>query len=364
MANICFIHYDFSIVGGTKTVCANLTAQLMKEHTVSILSLANTGMGTEEPLPQGVRHSYLLEKDHRLRWMVIKCFPKLIRYLKQNKIDVAFVLCEYPGLISTPVQPFVKTKFVFCDHGAIMSQWNDKKLRFMRRVASKASDCTVVLTDASRKAYLERFSLGDNKVRRIYNWIDDGVYRSPRYRSGQKRVITAGRFGPEKGYDMLLEIAHRVLPQRPDWKWDLYGNGETFEDIKTKCGEMGLSGQLTFKGTVRGLDRLYQDYSIFVLPSYREGLPVALLEAKANRLPAVSFDIVTGPGEMICDGVNGALVPAYDIELFAKRLGELMDSPSLREQYSEKTGLDLEKFSPQTVLQQWKDLIVELTDEK
>ena len=41
-----------------------------------------------------------------------------------------------------------------------------------------------------------------------------------------------------------------------------------------------------------------KDYAFYVLPSYREGMPPVLLEAKANRLPIVSFDIMTGPREI------------------------------------------------------------------
>lgn len=364
MANICFIHYDFTIVGGVRTVCENLTAQLLKEHNIQILSLCKTGKGDCAVFPAGITHTFLLEKEYRLRWMLIKCFWTLIRYLKQNKIDVAFVLTEYPGLISVPVQPFVKTKFVFCDHGSIMSQWNDKKLRFMRKMASKCSDKTVVLTDESRKAYLERFPLKEEKVCRIYNWLDKNLYHSPCYRPDAKRILSVGRFGKEKGYDMLLKIAALVLPAHPDWQWELCGDGEMFEQIKAESETMGLSGQLIFKGTVSGMDKLYQEYSLCVLTSYREGLPLVLLEAKANRLPLLSFDIVTGPREIIRDGVNGVLVPPYDIELFAKRLSELMEKRELRIAYSEKSCLDLEKFSEETILQQWKDLISEVKNEK
>ena len=40
-----------------------------------------------------------------------------------------------------------------------------------------------------------------------------------------KCLITVGRFAPEKGYDLLAQLAQRVLPKYPDWQWDIYGTG-------------------------------------------------------------------------------------------------------------------------------------------
>ena len=52
---------------------------------------------------------------------------------------------------------------------------------------------------------------------------------------------------------------------------------------------------------------IYKKSAIYVLTSLMEGLPMVLLEAKAYRLPIVSFDIETGPDEIVDDGVNGYL---------------------------------------------------------
>ena len=57
-----------------------------------------------------------------------------------------------------------------------------------------------------------------------------------------------------------------------------------------------------------------------VLPSYREGLPLVLLEAAACGLPMISFDIATGPNEIIRDKINGSLIPPYDCEKMADEI--------------------------------------------
>ena len=59
------------------------------------------------------------------------------------------------------------------------------------------------------------------------------------------------------------------------------------------------SDKVILKGETRNVASVYKQGAIFVLTSCREGLPLVLLEAKANHLPCVSFDIVSGPNEII-----------------------------------------------------------------
>ena len=99
----------------------------------------------------------------------------------------------------------------------------------------------------------------------------------------------------EKGYDLLVEVAKKVLPSHPEWEWHLYGTGDTFDEIHQKVVEYNLTSQLIQKGNVKDVYKLYNEYAFLVLPSYREGLPLVLLEAKARGLPMVSFVVTSGP---------------------------------------------------------------------
>lgn len=93
------------------------------------------------------------------------------------------------------------------------------------------------------------------------------------------------------------------------------------------------------------------------LPSYREGLPLVLLEAKANKLPLVSFDCIAGPNEIITDGENGLLIDCYDKEMMARKICDLIESDSLRKRFSDNWLLNVEKFQKEKILKVWLDLI-------
>ena len=162
---------------------------------------------------------------------------------------------------------------------------------------------------------------------------------------------------------MLVKVAEKVLPNNPDWEWHVYGDGETFETIKKQINSVGLEKQLILKGNVPGVCSRFCEYAIFVLPSYREGLPLVLLEAKINKLPMISFDIETGPSEII-DKENGILIEPYDCNKMAEEIQYLIDNVDYRCQLSEGTSKNLEKFDYNNILQQWCTLINEMCGEK
>ena len=199
----------------------------------------------------------------------------------------------------------------------------------------------------------------------IHNWIDDRVTENAApCNLYAKKVLCVGRFGEEKGYDLMVKAAKKFLSAHPDWQWHVYGTGETFDDIKALVEKEGLDGQLKLMGNNPNVLSLYRNYSIFVLPSYREGLPLVLLEAKANRRPIVSLNIDTGPCEMVEDGINGFLIEPYDTDKMAEKLSLLANDGDLMKKFSDNAGRMTEKFSKPEILGRWRRLIDEMTEKK
>ena len=123
--------------------------------------------------------------------------------------------------------------------------------------------------------------------------------------------------------------------------------------------EEGLEKNVILKGLTNHMEKCYQNHAMYVLTSYREGLPLVLIEAKANALPLVSFDVISGPREIISHGEDGILIPPYDTEKMAEEIYELLEKPEKRLRLSENSQNNLELFSKETILSQWKALIQE-----
>lgn len=85
-----------------------------------------------------------------------------------------------------------------------------------------------------------------------------------------------------------------AIDKYSDWRLDLYGDGDLIEELRNQAAELGLQNNISFMGMRKDLRNLYGEYAFFVLPSYREGMPLVLLEAKLNKLPAVCFRYFDG----------------------------------------------------------------------
>lgn len=356
---ICLVDFDMSVTGGVEQVTARLANELSGYYEVHLISVSQKGRKAAYDLKDDIQYRAFFKADARLREYIVGNLSRLRKYLKVNKIDVAILMGNYPGIVSIFVKPFVKTKFVFCDHGALMNQWRQKDVRYIRLITSKLADKTITLTKQSMNAYIEKFHLKKDKVDYIYNWTELPD-KEIEYNSQSRKILTVGRFGKEKGYDMLLEVAERIFSADSDWEWHIFGDGETFQEITALSKEKGLEGKLLFHGNSPNVREKYKDYAMLVLTSYREGLPLVLLEGKSSRLPMVSFDISTGPDEIIESGVNGYLIEPYNTELMADKIMELMENDALRKQFSDMAYHDIEKFGKEDILQKWIALIEKL----
>ena len=87
---------------------------------------------------------------------------------------------------------------------------------------------------------------------------------------------------------------------------------------------------------------------------------MVLLEAKSYGLPIVSFDIQTGPGDIVRDGVNGYLVKSGNTDAMAEKICQLIENAELRKQFSDNAALDMDKFDEERIVGQWEKLISSL----
>lgn len=138
--------------------------------------------------------------------------------------------------------------------------------------------------------------------------------------------MSVGRICEVKGYDLLIAVAQKLAPRFPDWQWHVYGKDGMDGAMQRKAAKAGVSNFLIFKGEHPHMEELYSHYSIFVMTSYFEGLPLSILEAQTNMLPVISFDCPTGPAAMVSDNENGFLILCYDVDAMTGKLAELMES--------------------------------------
>lgn len=358
MKRVCFVAYDMSVVGGVEQVTASLANAFCEEYEVFIYSINLNHGEIKYEFQPSIKFENHLQSEGRLRNMITKTFRPFIDFVRENKIDVVLMMENYAALVVSCTRFFTRAKYVYCDHGALMNQWNRKDIVAIKFWDSLIAHKVVVLTERTRNDFVEKFHINPKKIRYIYNWIKPEILEMRNeYNCNSKKIISAGRFGREKGYDLLVQVAQKVMPQNPDWTWELFGDGETFDEVQRSIKECGLESQVILKGTKSNVSSIFGEYAFIVLPSYREGLPLVLLEAKATGIPMVSFDIITGPREIIRDGKDGYLIAPYDTDAMAEKMQQLMADQELRKVMAEETRVNLEQFSKEKIMQEWGNLI-------
>lgn len=351
-----------TVTGGVEQVTTSLANAFCNDYEVFIYGIFGKGGIVPYDWDPRIHYRAELEEDCRIRKRITSVFGPFRRYVKENGIDIVFLMENHPALTVSPVRFFTKAKYVFCDHGALMNEWEKKDITAFRFWDSLISHKTVTLTEQTRQDYIQRFHTNPKKIQSIYNWIQPEVLRIKQdYNEESCKIITVGRFSEEKGYDMLVEVARKVMPRFPEWQWHLYGTGDTFSEVAEKLKEYQLDHQVILEGNVRNVYQKFSEYAFLVLPSYREGLPLVLLEAKACGLPMVSFDVTTGPREIIENGQDGYLIPTYDLEKMAESMIVLMKNRKKRKIFSENTQKNIGKFQKERIYQEWVDLIEEMT---
>lgn len=367
MKNICFFGCDFQM-GGASVVAVNLANELCKKYNVFFVAASDNDdtLYGKNSIDPSIRYYNFDIPNDRILKMRQNIMKRMKKFVLENDIDVVYAIGYYAAFYIAPIfWKRRKCKFVYCEHGAPRNQLSDKKGTLMRRISVRAYDMTVALTNQSERDFVELIGASPKKVTTIYNWIDETTIETQRpYDIASKKLLTVGRISEEKGFDMLSEIARDVFLQCPDWEWHIMGDGPMREDFEKRIAEYGIEKNIVMHGAVSDALKYYGDYSVMALTSYREGLPLVLLEAKAKKLPCVSFDVITGPSEIVRDGVNGYLIPMYDKEMFSQRLVTLMKDDALRQRFSDESSLDIDKFKKQRILTEWIELTERLTEKK
>ena len=146
---------------------------------------------------------------------------------------------------------------------------------------------------------------------------------------GTMAVLTVSVLREGKGLDVLLQAAPTVVASVPDAVFLVAGDGPSRDALRARAAELGLSERVRWLGFRRDIRDLLAAADLFVLPTLRDALPTALLEAMAAGLAVVASD-TGGIPEIVEAPALGRLVPPSDPEALARAIAHLLTHPAER----------------------------------
>ncbi|MDZ8187879.1 MAG: glycosyltransferase family 4 protein [Nostoc sp. ChiSLP02] len=198
----------------------------------------------------------------------------------------------------------------------------------------------IVLSESWKSFYIENLGLKPEQVVVFYNPVKVPVEVPHRSVSEKVNLLFLGRIGQRKGAFDLIE-AFSLLPIEYKNRASLImaGDGD-LEQARNLVKTLNLDNYIKLPGWIGTNERdiLLSQADVFVLPSYNEGLPLAILEAMAWELPVIVTP-VGGIPEIVTQSENGLIVNPGNIEELSNALKSLIENDTLRLSLGEKARI-------------------------
>ncbi|MDQ2839843.1 MAG: glycosyltransferase family 4 protein [Acidobacteriota bacterium] len=199
------------------------------------------------------------------------------------------------------------------------------------------SYASIVVVSEGVREYLLRAGVRPSKINMVRNGIDLRVFEhaSPVLKQelgwdSYPLVGLVGRLSEEKGVDVFLASAVEVLSRLADTKFVVVGDGPDRAQLDALVDALGIRNSVHMLGRRDDMPAVYASLDVMVSSSRREGLPMAILEGMASRLPVVAT-AVGGVPTIVLNGKTGLLVPAAEPALIAAGIVELLQNAADRE---------------------------------
>lgn len=175
----------------------------------------------------------------------------------------------------------------------------------------------------------------------------------------EKSVIFVGRFSKQKDVDSLLTIWTYIFEKHPDWRLNIYGDGDLKDNYLPVIHRMNAN--INVYEPTKDIIEKYYEHSILIMTSLYEPFGLVLPEAMSCGLPVVAFDCPYGPGEIITDGVDGFLIKNRDTVAFIDKVCLLIENGELRRQMGRNGVVSSQRYRPDIIMPKWIELFKQLT---
>lgn len=346
MKKITLLTSDISNSGGTERAIINLANMLVSNYYVEIISFHNNQnkITTFYDLDSRVNLvSFQLKIDSVLINSINNYFY-LKRFIKKNKPDV--LIGTWYGI--NMILPFFKKKnikVIGCEH----SDFNTTPF-FIKKVANYIYphlNSIVVLSEMAKAKLINH----NRNVTVIPNSLPFKVENVSELVN--KRILMVGRLVEVKGYERVITLAKTLQVNYPDWKIDIFGDGDQKESLINQFKQENLLNISIFK-SVKDIKKEYLNSAIYLSTSYNEAMPMVFLEAMSCGLPIVSYKN-EGALCLISDKIDGLIVNNEKELLLAVK--KMIENITLRKRMGIK-GIEKSKYyTEENIKKLWISLL-------
>ncbi|WP_413869633.1 glycosyltransferase family 4 protein [Albidovulum sp.] len=282
----------------------------------------------------------------------------LRRWLKRNRVDVIHAHESAPALVANLARRGLGIPLAVTYHGSEPSR--------IASFGTIAKTADLVITPSHRSAEdLEKIGTVPRAKLKVLGLgvappPDDApaeiaALRRELLGDGAFVALTLARLEPQKGIDILIDAAARIVKDHPGVRFAIAGDGVDEAKLKAQARALGVDRQVRFLGRVSRPHLYLRASDLFLLTSRWEALPFSIVEAFQAGIPAVAT-ACSGVVELIDDTV-GAVVPVGDVDAIAAAVGRIVGDEGLRRAMGQAAleRAKLDRFDPDWVHRQFEE---------
>ena len=336
-------------IGGIANYILTLSGSL-RSKGADVIVASSGGNLEEEFLSRGIPHRYLnIKTKFEFGPKAIFSAFKLARIIRDENVDIVHAHTRVSQVAASLASRMTGVPYVTTCHGYF-------KVR-SRKVLDTWGVKVIAISDAVQDHLKRDLGVPQERISLIYSGVETGKFAKV-YTEGMKKDIrkeldlkdgpiigTIGRLSQVKGQRYLVQAMSDIIGRKKDAQCFIVGDGDEKFALENLVRALNLKDSVHFVSSNVDTAKFLSIMDIFVFPSVKEGLGIALLEAMAAGKACIASNI-GGISDIIKDTSCGILVPVGDINSIGNAVVMLLDNGSLRQKMGENARKQAcEKFS-------------------
>lgn len=355
--------------GGAERVMLTLTEHLSRDSFEPVLVLFERTGELTGFIPDDVRVIFL-EKRGKLDFFGL--ISRLSALIETERPDAILSFLWYANVISVMAGrktkdriPVVISARNYMSSAIGNENWVVVKRNIIRYAYNRASRI-ITLANKMGDDLVRNFKIKQALITVIPNPIDidrierlqDEKVAHPWLSGSIPVIVSAGRLNKQKGFPTLIR-AFSLVRQKMEARLIIIGEGEERPNLESLVRELGMQSYVDMPGFAKNPYPFIKRAEVFVMSSLYEGFPNVLVEAMACRTPVVSTACLSGPDEIITDGVTGCLVPVSNVERMSHAIERLIINKELAAQLADAAGRYVHQYHVNRVVSSYEKVISE-----
>ncbi len=289
----------------------------------------------------------------------VKAYKELKNILEEEHYDVIHCNTPMGGIVTRLAAKSARkarTKVIYTAHGFHFYQGGPKKSWLVyypiEKAMARLTDVLITITKEDYELASKKFK---TEVKHIHGvGVNEDKYLSVSVEDNQafcramgydnhKVILCTGELNNNKNQITLIRAMKQIVEKHPDALLLLAGNGPKEDELRNEVKNLGLENYIELLGYHTDLEKYANACDIVASVSFREGMPLNIMEAMVCGKPIVA-SYNRGHRELVQDGKTGLLVKADDIEALSSRLNQLLEDEELCNSFSENAKISVQPY--------------------